>query len=561
MNRGSDRSSAALRELVIRSLVFSVGPQMNTSAELLVKALTEKRPVVLILGQNSWAEKGSEDSVLERALVRLDRAKGPNRGWATIMGRDWVPPSFYAWLGELFKRRVQPGWLTTLSEVPWSAIFTSSLDPSLSQMLCGGGRTPKPVLTGDEIPPAVRSRVRPPIYYLFGISAPSDARTRPPSSRNQLKQRRINDALPLLRRVPDTATTLGLIVVEGFIPSRDWLKSEDLLAVLGTASRHQVLWFGGKPEFDPDDAEDFEAAVEAGRFLVTEERLSTIVGQLVAINQLSAITHSDSEESGIVSFKHGRRLETTPEQRLTVGAVASIIDDTWTACLTPMGRDAEYAAFRKFHGDIDGQRAIVEGVRRGFAIRRDFEEALLGQVNAAISDHESLDRPILIHGRSATGKTLALASLVVKIRQQRNVAVLYSGNRVPQSHEISRFCEAAERSGARVTLIICDCDSDEEQYQDLLAGLRSSGRQVVIVGTRYHFASGPPAPAPCIIEAPSTLSQREQLELSKLLRRFVGYESEVNQSDAVYILGMLYRTLPPSRIRNTIANFQSDREA
>ena len=522
---------------------------MNTSAELLVKALTEKRPIVLILGQSAWVEKGSEDSVLERALMHLDRPKGPNEGWAAVMGRDPVPSSFHAWLGRLFKQRVQPGWLTTLSEVPWSAIFTSSLDPSLSQILGRGGRSPKAVLTGDGMPPAIRSRIRPPVYYLFGRSAPSDARARPPLSRSQLKQRRVNHALPLLSRVPDTATNLGLIVVEGFIPSRDWLKAKDLLAVLGSVSRHQVLWFGGRPELNPDDTEDFEAAVGSDRFLVTKERLGTVVGRLLAIGQLSAITRSDSEGSGIISFEHGRFLETNPEQRLTVGPVASIIDDAWTGFLTPLGRDAEYAAFGRFHDDVDGRRAILEGVRREFAIRRDFEVALLSQVNAAINDHESLERPILIHGQSATGKTLALARLAAKVREQQTAAVLYSIDRVPQSHEVSEFCESAERSGARATLILCDCNRDEKHYQNLLTGLQSSGRRVVVVGSRYRFASGLPEPTPSIIEAPSTLSQREQFELSKLLKRFVGYDLEINQSNAIYILAMLYRALPASRIR------------
>ena len=69
----------------------------------------------------------------------------------------------------------------------------------------------------------------------------------------------------------------------------------------------------------------------------------------------------------------------TPEERLRVEAVASVVDDAWTAFLPPLGPDAEYVAFRRFHGDLGGNRLLVEGGRRGFAIERDFEGISFGK--------------------------------------------------------------------------------------------------------------------------------------------------------------------------------------
>ena len=135
---------------------------------------------------------------------------------------------------------------------------------------------------------------------------------------------------------------------------------------------------------------------------------------------------------------------------------------------------------------MGGPRLLVEGTRRAFAIERDFEGQLLSQVSAALADHSRLDSPIVLEGQSGTGKSVALARLVAKVREDKAAAVLYAIDRIPQSQEVSDFCEDAERSHARVTLIVCDANADVDGYDELLSGLRSRGRRVVVVGSQYR---------------------------------------------------------------------------
>ena len=520
---------------------------MKSALDLLIAATEEQRPIVLLLGQHAWTGSDGKDPVLLKALERLGRSGELRRGWSALLGNDPLPDTFYEWLAERFERRVHPAWLTVLGDLPWSAVFTSSLDPTLKKVVDGPGRESGVVLTARETPAAVRSKARPPLYYLFSHASSFDQQALPPKDRGELNTRRVRHALQLLNRVIDTATSLGIVVIDGFVPGCDWIRIGDVLGAIGTAGPEQILWFGGKPDLSAEDEADFDAAVASGRILVERDRLGTVVAELRALGRLPDLTSPDSEEAGIVSFKGGR-LETTPEERLQVEAVASLVDDAWTAFLPPLGPDAEYDAFRRFHGDLGGPRLLVEGVRRGFAIERDFERTLWRQMTTALANPSSVETPIIVHGQSGTGKSVALARIVVRVREQKTAAVLYAIGRVPQPQDVSTFCAAAEKGGAEATLIVCDANRDIDHYRDLLMSLRSRGRRIVVLGSRYRLANNI-SPSPSIIEATSQLSESERKDVADLLTYFFPEKLDPDTFVDSNILAFLYRSLPSSRPR------------
>lgn len=480
---------------------------MNEAQELLIKALKEEHPLVLVLGQDAWQENGREDPVLAQALAHLHREHAKQPGWLKLLA-DPLPTGFYEWLTERFERRVPPDWLNALGDMPWSAVFTSSLDPTVKEVF-GKHQRPELVLVNAETPPAIRSRVRPPIYHLFGHAGIQDPKAQPPPDRGALNGRRVNDTIPLLGRILDTATPLGLVLVDGVTSTRDWLRIDDLIGALSHAGDHQIIWFKGRATALPED-DDFTAAVDANRILVVEERLSTAIAHLRTVPQVVDLLIPTPEDAGTVTFKSGRSLEVSPERRLHVEAVASIVDDAWSAPLPAFGADAAYAAFRQFHGHLGNRRSLVEGVRRGFAIKRDYEDDLIARVFRAIGDHASVGAPIILHGQSATGKSIALARVVAEVREVKDAAVLYSGNRVPQPTEVADYCHRAERAGAKATLIVCDTNQDERPYVDLLSGLRSRGHRVVVLGSTYRIIDGEGERPKTTIEAPTALSEREK---------------------------------------------------
>ena len=519
---------------------------MSTVYDILSTAIQDQNPLVLLLGQHAWADVGGIDTVLDIALNRLNKGLDARSGWHSLLDGSELTASTFEWLAERFQRRVHPTSLEILADIPWSAVFTSSLDPTLDRLFSRGGREPDPVLINDYFPKVVRSRARPPLYYLFSQAGIHDPKALPPMNRTELNAHRFRHTVQLLNRLHETVTAVGYIAVEGFKPGSDWLRVDDLLGAISGASVGQVLWFGGMPELRGDSLVDFNSAIERGQIIVEDASLSSVISELRALERLPDLLPLESEDVGVITFGQQNQLAASPELRLKIEAVASIVDDSWTAFLPPLGSESEYSIFRRFHGQLEGPRLLVEGVRRGFAIERDFESSLLKSVRGAVANHSSIDGPIIVKGQSGTGKSVALARVLWKVRQDKSAAVLYSIGRIPQAEEVSSFCEAAEEAGAKSTLIVCDANRDVDHYYDLLMRLRSRGRRAVVLGSHYLVHDNVELRWNMSIEAPVNLSKEEREKLAALLTR----HSEILDPrllEGEHFLGFLYRFLPPSR--------------
>ena len=123
--------------------------------------------------------------------------------------------------------------------------------------------------------------------------------------------------------------------------------------------------------------------------------------------------------------------------------------------------------------------------------------------------------------------------------------MLYSVGRIPQSQEVSDFCQGAERSSARVTLIVCDANRDIDSYDELLSGLKSRGRRVVVVGSQYMTGDSVDMGSYAKINASTALSETERSKLSRLLTTYD--LADGRQLDGDHFLATLYRHLPASR--------------
>ena len=445
--------------------------------------------MVLLLGPDAWHESEHSDRILRTALTKLGRADKSEANWSDLLGLDPLPPAYYDWLTERFQSRVQPTSVEIVSDLPWSAVFTASIDPTLTELLSRRGRVAQPILTAAEHPPAARSRTRPPLYFLFSRAGEHDPKAQPPHDRFELAARRTAHTQPLLMRMLETATSLGVIVVEGFSRPGGWLQLEDIIATLSNASSKQVLWFGGRPDLDDEYQSIFTKLEQDSRILVYPMRLGTLVAEINATAWLADASRLSSEETNIVSLGAQTHIDIAAADRLRVESVASIVDDSWTAFLPPLGSDARYEAFRRFHGDLGGARLLVEGVRRGFAIKRDFERKLSHHVSESLTNHAKLRAPIVVEGQSGTGKSIALARIAAQLREEQTAPVLYAVGRIPQPEDVSAFCQSAEQAKAQPTVIICDANKDVDAYDELLTGLLSRGRRVVVLGSQYRTSN------------------------------------------------------------------------
>lgn len=512
---------------------------------ILGEALRIGVPVAAVLGQLAGWSEHHADPVLQLALGKAPRS---GNDWKVLLTREPLPQGFYEWLGERFLSRPPSPELLSIADAPFSAVYTSSIDPGLLNLFSTEGRQPEAILIGDPPPPILRSRRRIPVYHLFGRASAGILDFVPPGTTQSLSQRRLRHASAMLKTLNETATPLGLIVVDGYDPSRDWLRAEDLLAVLGDAPTCGVLWCGKEPDFSADDAETYKSLISEGVIVRDERSLARLLATLRASGE--DLGQERWDEPGIISFSDGKQLITTARLRLSTQATAAIVDDGWLGFLPPLTSAVEQSAFAAFHSVPAGPLGLIEGLRSGFAITRDFESQLIGRVNRAIAQHHQETGAIVLHGQSGVGKSIALGRLAFAIREERSAAVLFAYNRLPQAIDVADFMAEVDKIGG-VTVLIADSTSFYQRYDDLLQAFRSRGHRAVVVGSSYRVEAPPRLTRGRFLEAPAELSESEAEALLKLSQRFGAVDRSrfATLVAEPHALARFFWELPSSRAR------------
>lgn len=515
----------------------------SAGQELLRQRWTEGAPLVAIWGQQVGWSLAMPDPVLKRALEHASRT--PGQAWKSLLTNEPLGAEFYDWLADRFRNRPASQLVIEAARVPWGAVFTSSFDSGLANCLAGEGREPEVILQGQPAPRFLRNTRRPQFYYLFGQAGQQVDSLKPPLSRQALSQRRMTQALVMLGRALETVTPLGLLVIDGYDPSTDWLRAEELLAAISGAPRDGVLWCGPDPSLSEDDQVVFEELVHKGVVVREPRALGVIVNELVEAIGVPDPARWDDPE--VITLKNGRSIKTTPNLRLVTQASAVLVDDLWSVVPDMLSPSEIELEFEAFHGNSTSFRKIADGVQRGFAIEREFERALLKRVDQALEQHHTASA-IVLHGQSGVGKTIALARLAVHAKRQGN-AVLFVNRRVPQATDISDFLTAVDDQQG-VTLLLVDTMSPVSRYNDLLRALRSVGHRVVVVGSSYRLTFDGEVPSR-FVEARSQLNLPEQSQLLEVAQRFVpSVMGRVRKEKSnEYVLAGFYRLLPHSRGR------------
>ena len=293
--------------------------------------------------------------------------------------------------------------------------------------------------------------------------------------------------------------------------------------------------------------------VEGGLLILTATSLSTAITQLEiqGVPQISIPAIPD--EPGIVSTSTTTAIDVSAALRLRVEASAAIVDDGWTEppeTLSPVELELQ---FRHFHSALGSFRDLVEGIGRGFAVERDFEDKLWRAITSKLDrlGKTESDDLIVLHGQSGTGKTVALARLARRIRSELQIPVLVSVTRTPNHADIEAFCLESERLGVP-TILICDTNQTPHRYDDLTSACQSRGRRILVVGSCYRLDTRSGGDVHRYIEASTKVSQIERSNFQDLLKKF-GHDpillegTGVDESQSIF--AMLYRRLPASRER------------
>ncbi len=146
------------------------------------------------------------------------------------------------------------------------------------------------------------------------------------------------------------------------------------------------------------------------------------------------------------------------------------------------------------------------GYAEKYALERGFQKDLTEAVHNSLENPANFDhRPILLHGQSGAGKSVALGQLAYDIFHEKKFPVIYITNpTVTFSVDNKDNSEAAARYrdlfdfiktlqddyGAKSTLLIWDCSGFEYErtgYRKLYTYLRNGGLNVALVGTNYQL--------------------------------------------------------------------------
>lgn len=506
-------------------------------------------PAVLLLGQKYLQLESGEDSFLSEILRKYGQSAPQSADYFQIFDTNANNSieSSLAWMQERADRLSVPAWLATVAEYAWSGVFTSAIDTIWIRAFRNEWRTLQPLFEEKFNPPDPRNRSNLHCTFLFGNVGRVEAAERPPLNRFELLSRK-QVAVALARRLPEIVTPFGLLIIEGYAGDRDWLQPEDLFPVLDQLAHNQVHLFSATEDVATQSY--IQELVRRGKLVLHTESLASCLlrGETGGFIRLGMAPEDE---------EHGHRI-TISDKAITVplsiwnliSKSAIILDDTILLPPSPLSEERRYVEFRNFLSD-SGIKPLWTGYHRGFAFHRDFERDLLRKVDEALSTGGVYKHPLILHGPTGTGKTVALGSLAFSVRKRKQIPVLFieRKSQKPISSDIDQFCKWSEDQGAQPVLIVWDGMVEPELYNDLLQYLFSRGRKVIIVGSSYHQEKK--RKAPNYVEAPSTLTSKELKDFESYLHKF---DPSLNRMiltndrhlDSTFLVA-LYRLLPPTR--------------
>ena len=515
--------------------------------DYLVNAINEKRPLVLLLGQDACNLQLNKNLLVEAALHRLrhyNQAEA-KQGMKSLLSTKPLPDDFYDWLCDFCYRQVEPEWFEDIAALPLNAVFTSAVDPVLSKWLRVGGRNIELILSSKDNPISPRHRRNLHLTYLFGRAGENRSEESPPKTSLELLQRTSMHTNILLARLAETVTPLGVLLIDGLSFTADWLSMESLAGILAFFNQYQVFWFG--QDVAACDERFMGLLAPEGPITFIPERLPDTIRTLRLENRIEELETSALVADGSVTIK-GKVLEIESQVRFKTSTAATIIDDSYFLQPSPLGKEALYEEFRRFHGNSEDTRRLLEGIQRGFAVKRKFEDELEVCVKKVLADPNKRHRPVILHGQSGTGKSIALARLALTIRNENIYPVLFTGrsSHIPTAKELDDFCLRAEDIGADATLIVCDNNSSIAKYEELVRAFKSRKRRVVIVGSSYRLVDDNALRnRNVVVQAPAPLEKDEVTDLELLLKKYTNNSYRI--SDGEHILATIYRTLPDAR--------------
>lgn len=505
-------------------------------------------PQVLFVGQCYLAKDTGEDQFIKSCCKKFGNNKfkyDSSIGYQNLLNLN-IEKDFEAtltWMENLCKNISVPSWFENVAEFPWSNIYTTSIETILLRAFKEEWRNIQPLYDDSFRVLDFRNKLNLHITYLFGCISQNISSKRPPFSTPDLfKHRFLTNKL--LYRIPEIVTNKGILIIEGY-GEMDWLKVEDFYGVLSNLGENQVLLCNPPKELQNNQL--IQDLIQSKILSISDSTFGDLLIELKNAKKLSIDIPSAETFFGKWINIDNKKVPLPQNLINKVSKTGRIIDESLFDSPSFLNKDEKYLSFKNFLASSEFYKHW-QGYPNNFAFKRDYYKVLLRQVQDKISRNNEEETPIVLYGQSSSGKTISLKLLAYECSQKYGIPVIFIEKRYSKIDEfdIDTFCQWAEDSGAKYSLIIWDGMVDSSIYYNLLKKLNARGRKLILVGSTYERKKNQNSDN--FIESPIDLSNIEK-------KQFLNF---INEIDPILsnilsgipdnnLLSMLYRYLPDTR--------------
>lgn len=510
-------------------------------------------PAFLMLGQRYLALETGSDPFLTETLRKFGAdapGLGYNRLFSCRAGLD--RKSTLSWMLERCQRLPAPDWLDNVAKVYWSGVYTSAIDSIWLPRFRTDERRLDPIFNERKNPPDARSTTELHTTHLFGRVDQFDADYAPPLDEFEFERRR-PISMELMRRLPHLMTPLGSLMIEGYAGENDWLDCRDLYAALADkVLAGQVYIFSCTPEIRENVFIQRLAAERKVRLF--DVHLAEVVAAALRAGLMPAAQPSEDTAARTI-FARRAEFVMAPDLFRRANRSATVLTKSMRRENSELTPNIRYDLFREFLA-VSAARPLWPAYAAGLWFPRDFESQLNEVVEARLNlaargEEHSTEWPVIVHGASGTGKSVALAATAWRLLKLGEVPVLYIERRslTPAAGDVEAFCEWAEEHNAPTTVIVWDGMVEQDQYTTFLRTLTGRGRRVLLIGSAYSIPTTRQRKrTERFISAPIRLSPKEIGNFEAFLKSFdPTYTIDSHMVDSTF-LSALYRLLPETRM-------------
>lgn len=516
----------------------------------------EHAPVFLLLGQNHLKLGARSDVFLDAILSKYDMGGAiDGHGYSRIFNtriRENFDAS-RAWISDRANLLVAPAWLESVAEYAWSGVLTSSFDGLLNRAFRNDWREVQPITSPDLQPLDPRNRTNLHITYLYGAIERNERSHSSPLDLFELTLREPS-ASALLQRLPESLTPFGTLVIEAYDQNSDWLQPQKLIPVLMALESGQAYLFSSNVNEITDPF--LKRAIEDGKLRVFQQSLASVLSQGMELGIVRAgnKTYLSPKSRSITLGQED--LVINEQLWSSISRFGTILDSTLPEPKKPYSPEKRYSEFRSFLAE-SGVNPIWGAFSQDLPFERDCEHELLRVITSRLQGQVFNADPVVLHGQAGSGKTIAMASIALKIHNEHKFSVVFIARRSQKFNfaDLDSFCQWAEENKFPATLIVWDGMQELEQYSLLHKYLLGRGRKFLLLGSAYKVENDDRLGIKFVL-SPSLLSVTEIPRFKRHLSSFeptLGSSLDIflKEGDASFLVA-LYRLLPESRgqVRN-----------